>query len=94
MHIDKRLYIGYYYFIMDSKDKLRELILELAHKINEVITENRQIKDALMNFEKEGYHVDLLLASITRVARKEEELKYEFSPLDKAFLNAYKIKLE
>lgn len=80
--------------MLDPKDRLRELLLELAHTINEVITENRQIKDALMNFEKEGYHVDLVLASITKVARQNEELKYEFSPLDKAFLNAIKVKLE
>lgn len=79
---------------MEPKDRLRELLLELAQTINEVISENRQIKDALINFEKEGYHVDLVLASITRVARKEEVLKYEFSSLDKAFLNAIKIKLE
>lgn len=79
---------------MGPKDKLRELLLDLAYTINEVISENRQIKDALMNFEKEGYHVDLVLASITRVAKKDEELKYEFNPLDKAFLNAIKIKLE
>jgi len=68
---------------MEPKDRLRELLLELAQTINEVITDNHQIKDALMNFEREGYHVDLVLASITKVARKEEELKYEFSPLDK-----------
>jgi len=79
---------------MEPKDRLRELLLELAQTINEVITDNHQIKDALMNFEREGYHVDLVLASITKVARKEEELKYEFSPLDKAFLNAIKIRLE
>ena len=79
---------------MGPKDRLRELLLELAYTINEVISENRQIKDALMNFDKEGYHVDLVLASITRVAKKDEELKYEFNPLDKAFLNAIKIKLE
>lgn len=79
---------------MGPKDRLRELLLELAYTINEVISENRQIKDALMNFEKEGYHVDLVLASITRVAKKDEELKYEFNPLDKAFLNAIKVKLE
>jgi hypothetical protein len=79
---------------MEPKDRLRELLLELAQTINEVMSENRQIKDALMNFEKEGYHVDLVLASITKVAKKDEELKYEFNPLDKAFLNAIKVKLE
>lgn len=80
---------------MDPKERLRELLLELANTINDVLSENRQIKDVLMNFEKEGYHVDLILASITKVAKKEdEELKYEFGPLDMAFLNAIKIRLE
>lgn len=80
---------------MDDKERLRELLLELAHSINDAISDNRQVKDVLMNFEKEGYHVDLILASITKVARKdEEELKYEFSPFDMAFLNAIKIRLE
>lgn len=79
---------------MHPNERLRELLLELAQTINEVIIENRKIRDALMNFDKEGYHVDIILASITKVARKEEELKYEFSSLDKAFLNAIKVKLE
>lgn len=84
---------------MDPRERLRELLLELANTINDVISDNPQIKEALMNFEKEGYHVDLILASITKVAKKSEassgeELKYEFSPLDKAFLNAIKIRLE
>jgi len=84
---------------MDSRERLRELLLELAHTINDAISDNPQIRDALMNFEREGYHVDIILASITRVSKKSgftpsEELKYEFSPLDKAFLNAIKIRLE
>lgn len=80
---------------MEPNERLRELLFELANTINDVVSENRQIKDVLMNFEKEGYHVDLILASITKIAKKDgEDLIYEFSPLDMAFLNAIKIKLE
>lgn len=95
----KDTFIGIIY-IMRQKDRLRELLLELANAINETIAENQEVRNALMNFEREDYHVNIILATFATVIKKseiplqDEELRYEFTPLDKAFLNAIKIRLE
>ncbi len=83
----------------NQQDRLKRLVRKLAHKINAVFSESSEIKEALKDFEDEGYHVDVVLASITRVLRKEEEtegadpdpLKFELSPFDRAFLEQMRV---
>lgn len=82
-----------------ENDKLKDLVKELANTINSVFTESEEIKDALREIEDKGYHVDLVLASIARILRKdsstdEKPLVYEFNNFDKAFLKALKIRVE
>lgn len=82
-----------------ENDRLKNLVKELVSVINSVFTESKEIKDALRDIEDEGYRVDLILASITRISPKdntgnEEQLIYEFNNFDKAFLKAIKIKME
>lgn len=85
---------------MDPKEnkRLKELVMELANTINSVFSENPQIKETLRDIEKEGYQVDLILASITRILRRDdkvkEELKFEFNAFDRAFLQSLKLKLD
>lgn len=85
---------------MDPKEnkRLKELVMELANTVNSVFSENPQIKETLRDIEKEGYQVDLILASITRILRKDdkakEELKFEFNAFDRAFLQSLKLKLD
>ncbi len=77
--------------------RLKELVMELANTINSIFSENPQIRDTLKDIEKEGYQVELILASITRILKKDdkvkEELKFEFNAFDKAFLQSLKLKL-
>lgn len=82
-----------------KNEKLKDLVKVLANAINSVFTESEEIKDALRGIEDEGYRVDLILASITRILRKDnasddKPLVYEFNNFDKAFLKALKINID
>lgn len=87
---------------MDSKEneRIKELITGLANAINTVFSESKEIREALKVIEEEGYHVDLVLASVTRVLKggqqeaQGSDIKYEFNNFDKSFLKAVKIKLD
>ncbi|MBI3354471.1 MAG: hypothetical protein HY034_06250 [Nitrospirae bacterium] len=87
---------------MDSKEneRIKELITGLANAINSVFSESKEIREALKVIEEEGYHVDLVLASVTRVLKggqqeaQNSDIKYEFNNFDKSFLKAVKIKLD
>ena len=83
---------------MDN-EKIKDLITGLANAINNVFSESKEIKEALKVIEEEGYHVDLILASVTRVLKRNSEgslpeIKFEFNNFDKSFLKAMKIRLE
>lgn len=82
-----------------ENDRLKDLVKELANAINSVFTDSKEIKEALREIEDEGYRVDLVLASITKISPKdnipdEGEIVYEFNNFDKAFLKALKIRVE
>jgi len=75
------------------------LVEDLIDSINEVFSGSPKIKKAINFIEKEGFHVDMVLASITTIHKKEDEEKnpeivYEFNPFDKAFLQSLKIRLD
>ncbi len=86
---------------MEPKEnkRLRDLVKELVSIINSVFSESKEIKNALRDFEDEGYHADLILASIAKISPKdkidkEKPLVYEFNNFDEAFLKALKIRLD
>ncbi|MBI5096178.1 MAG: hypothetical protein HZB32_00755 [Nitrospirae bacterium] len=77
-------------------DKLRELMKVLADTIGQVFSGNEEIKETLSMIEQEGYHVDLILASVTRVTKKEGSSSSDIaiSDFDKSFLEKIRIRLE
>ena len=77
-------------------DKLRELMKALADTIGQVFSGNEEIKETLSIIEQEGYHVDLILASVTRVTRKEGYASSDIgiSDFDRSFLEKIRIRLE
>ena len=82
-----------------ENEKLKRLVKDLVETINGVFSESSEIKEALKGIEEEGYRVDMVLASITRIQKREgeekdRELVYEFNPFDQAFLQSLKIRLE
>lgn len=68
----------------------------LADTIGQVFSGNEEIKETLSMIEQEGYHVDLILASVTRVTKKEGSSSSDIaiSDFDKSFLEKIRIRLE
>lgn len=89
-----------------ENERLQALVKELTEKISCLFAENDQIKKILESIEKEGYQVDLVVASLSRLLSDqeepeiegveeeeiEEEVPYELNPFDYAFLQAIKVK--
>lgn len=88
-----------------ENERLQGLVKELTEKISYLFAENDQIKKILENIEKEGYQVDLVVASLSRLLSDQEgteveeleeegtdEVPYELNPFDYAFLQAIKVK--
>ncbi|MFQ5456306.1 MAG: hypothetical protein ACE5EA_08910 [Nitrospirota bacterium] len=85
--------------------RLRELVKELVNTINFVFSDSQEIKDVIKSIEDEGYQVDIILASITKILKKRDpletrnvpalkQLKYEFNSFDKEFLKSIKVRLD
>jgi len=80
-----------------KNEHLQELVQQLTQQIGLLFSNNDQIKEILENIEKEGYQVDLVVASLSRILSdeelfEEEEETYELNPFDYAFLQAIKVK--
>ena len=79
-------------------DKLKELMRVLADTISHVFSGNDEIRETLSMIENEGYHIDLILASVARVSKKEEDQfdehsDAEVSDYDRSFLRKVRIRL-
>ena len=77
-------------------ERLRELMKALADTISQVFSGNEEIRETLSMIEKEGYHVDLVLASVTRLSKKEGAASSDIaiSEFDRSFLEKVRIRLE
>lgn len=89
-----------------ENERLQALVKELTEKIGQLFADNDQIKKILESIEREGYQVDLVVASLSRLLPNQEEFEvdeeeveafeeeaiYELNPFDYAFLQAIKVK--
>lgn len=91
-----------------ENERLQALVKELTEKISHLFAENDQIKKILEKIESEGYQVDLVVASLSRILSDQEasgfeeveeedeldgeEIEYELNPFDYAFLQAIKVR--
>ncbi len=80
-----------------SDERLKELMKSLADAIGQVFNGNEDIRNTLAKIEQEGYSVDMIVASVTRLSRTGEdgstdELR-EISDFDKSFLSKIRVKL-
>lgn len=76
---------------MNRNERLRELVAELASVLNEAITDNDQVQDTIKSIESEGYEIDLLLATFTRIQKKDDTFSPNFTSYDRSFLRSLKI---
>lgn len=77
---------------MNQDERLRRLLAELVSVLNDAFTDNDQIKDTIRNIETEGYEVDLFLATVTRILRKDKAEPHDpFNAFDRSFLHSLRI---
>jgi len=82
-----------------EQEKLKLLIQELAQLINAVLVRSPELKSAIQGIEEKGYQVDLVLASMTRILKKEfqnqpERLEPTPTEFDQEFLKTLRIRLD
>ncbi|HET6464911.1 MAG TPA: hypothetical protein VLY20_11530 [Nitrospiria bacterium] len=78
-------------------ETLKLLIRELTQLINAVLMQSPELRSAIQGIEEKGYQVDLMLASLTRIQKKDAENTSEtFKPgpteTDQEFLKTLRIR--
>jgi hypothetical protein len=82
-----------------EQEKLKLLIQELAQLINAVLIQSPELRSAIQGIEQKGYQVDLVLASMTRILKKEtpdqpEPPETHPTGFDQEFLKSLRIRLD
>ena len=79
-----------------EQEALKVLIQELAKLINVILGRSPDLQSAVRKIEDRGYHVDIVLASMTSVIKKEppELLDVRRTDFDKEFLKNLRIRLD
>jgi hypothetical protein len=80
-----------------EQEKLKLLIRELTQLINAVLVQSPELRSALQVIEEKGYRIDLVLASMTRIQKKEsrepsESLEEKSVESDQEFLKTLRIR--
>lgn len=57
---------------MDQERRLKRLAEQLIQAIHQAYSDNERIQDTLNRIEEEGYQVDILMASFTRIDDPED----------------------
>ncbi|MBI3803400.1 MAG: hypothetical protein HY282_06525 [Nitrospirae bacterium] len=65
-----------------ENEHLQALVKELTEKIGQLFADNDQIKKILESIEKEGYQVDLVVASLSRLLPNQDDLEVEMEEED------------
>ena len=80
-----------------SDERLKELMKSLADAIGQVFNGNDEIKNTLALIEHEGYSVDMIVASVTRLSGKNEkalsDAGSQVSDFDRSFLSKIRVKI-
>ena len=82
-----------------EQETLKLLIQELAQLINAILMQSPELRSANQGIEEKGYRVDLVLASMTRILKKDAEktpetLESEPTESDREFLKSLRIRLD
>ena len=82
-----------------EQETLKLLIQELAQLINAVLMQSPELRSAIQGIEEKGYQVDLVLASMTRILKKNAEKTPETlesgpTDSDREFLKTLRIRLD
>jgi len=82
-----------------EQETLKLLIQELTQLINAVLMQSPELRSAIQGIEEKGYRVDLVLASMTRILKKDadktpEAQESEPTESDREFLKTLRIRLD
>jgi len=82
-----------------EQEKLKLLIQELAQLINAVLIQSPELRSAIQGIEQKGYQVDLALAAMTRILKKDtpdpsEPPETHPTEFDQEFLKSLRIRLD
>ena len=80
-----------------EQEKLKLLIQELARLIHTILIQSPELQSTIQDIEKKGYRVDLMLASMTHILKKDisnhpEPLESVPTEFDRAFLRSTRIR--
>lgn len=75
------------------------MVQELTQLINAVLMQSPELRSAIQGIEEKGYRVDLVLASMTRILKKDgdktpEALESGPTESDREFLKSLRIRLD
>ena len=82
-----------------EQETLKTLVGELTRLIHAVLNRNKALRSTIRQIEGKGYHVDIVLASMTRLKKKDpddlpEIGNHEPTEFDKEFLKSICIRLD
>ncbi|MBI3595929.1 MAG: hypothetical protein HY203_02110 [Nitrospirae bacterium] len=82
-----------------EQETLKLLIQELAQLIHAVLMQSPELRSAIQGIEEKGYRVDLVLASMTRILKKDvenipETFESGSTESDREFLKTLRIRLD
>ena len=78
---------------MQLDDRLKQLLRELGHAINDTVSDSERITEAIANVRAAGFDIVLRLDATIGLARRDaEELK--ITPQDRKFLESLHIRVD
>ncbi len=78
---------------MQLDDRLKQLLRELGHAINDTVSESERITGAIANVRAAGYDVVLKLDATIGLAKRDSE-PAKITPQDRRFLESLHIQVD
>jgi len=76
-------------------DRLKNLLRELGHAINDTVSESERITDAISEVRAHGYDIVLKLDATIGLARREgADAAAQMTPHDRRFLESLRIQVD
>ena len=79
---------------MQLDDRLKNLLRELGHAINDTVSESERITDAISEVRAHGYDIVLKLDATIGLARREGADAAQMTPQDRRFLESLRIQVD
>ena len=80
---------------MQLDDRLKNLLRELGHAINDTVSESERITGAISEVRAHGYDIVLKLDATIGLARREaSDAPAEMTPQDRRFLESLRIQVD